>query len=221
MPIGSTVRGLLGPRLDRVVADRYRRMFVDLDALAATIVALDLFHSVVEVGCGDGALLSRLMAELPADARGLGIDIAANPGRSYTGPDRVEFRQTDVATVVAAGQRFDLVVVSDVLHHVPVDQRSAFLVSCQQLLEPGGTLVVKEWVRRRNLAHLAAYTSDRFISGDRGVSFYNEHELRDALRGAMGDHSSVLTSYVRPHWNNVILAGRATAGSDSGFASMQ
>jgi SAM-dependent methyltransferase len=222
MPLGPTVRRLLGPRLERMAADRYRRMFVDLDQLAASIAALGPFSTVVEVGCGDGSLMTRLMAVLGDDVSGLGIDIAAHPGRAYAGPARVRFKQTEVADVVASGERFDLVVVSDVLHHVPVADREAFLDSCRQLLMPRGTIVVKEWVRRPNVAHLAAYGSDRFVSGDRGVSFYSEAELRQAFRRVFcHDEAPLVISHARPHRNNVILATRATADSDTSSASTQ
>jgi hypothetical protein len=42
--------------------------------------------------------------------------------------------------------------------------------------QANGTIVVKYRVRRRNFAHLAAYGSDRYISGDKGVEFYAENE---------------------------------------------
>ena len=202
---------MLGPRLERAAADRYRRLFVDLDLLAATIVGLGSFDTIVEVGCGEGALLTRIMDGLGPDASAVGIDIAANPGHGYTGRNkRVEFRQADVADVVAEGRRFDLVVISDVLHHIPPPDRRGFLESCRQLLASNGTIVVKEWVRRRNLAHLAAYGSDRYISGDRGVQFFTEQELQGLFSEVFRSGGAPLfTSYSRPHWNNVVLATTA------------
>ena len=208
MSVGSSVRRLLGPRLERAAADRYRRLFVDLDALATTIAGLGSFGSVIEVGCGEGALLSRLMDALDPDATAVGIDIAANPGHGYSGrnPD-VVFRQAAVAELVAEGQRFDLVVVSDVLHHIPPTERITFLESCRELLAPDGTIVVKEWVRRRNIAHLAAYTSDRYVSGDKGVQFYTQDELQTVFSDVFRvDGLPLITSHTRPHWNNVVMA---------------
>ena len=212
MTIGSSVRRLLGPRLERVAADRYRRMFVDLDALAATIAGLGSFATVIEVGCGEGALLARLMDAIDPDATALGIDIAPNPGHGYTGRNRnVEFRQAAVAEVVADGLRFDLVVVSDVLHHIPPADRHDFLESCSALLTPNGTIVVKEWVRRRNVAHLAAWGSDRFVSGDKSVAFFSEDELRGVFTEAFrAEGAPLITTHTRPHWNNVVMATTRT-----------
>lgn len=208
MTIGSNARRLLGPRLERVAADRYRRMFVDLEELATTVAGLGSFETVIEVGCGEGALLARLMDAIHPDATALGIDIAPNPGHGYTGRNRnVAFRQTAVADVVADGLRFDVVVVSDVLHHIPLADRRDFLESCRELLTPSGTIVVKEWVRRRNVAHLAAWGSDRFISGDKGVAFFSEDELRSVFTEVFRvEGAPLITTHTRPHWNNVVLA---------------
>ncbi|MEO8265307.1 MAG: class I SAM-dependent methyltransferase [Ilumatobacteraceae bacterium] len=208
MTIGSSVRRLLGPRLERAAADRYRKLFVDLDALASTISGLGSFTTVIEVGCGEGALLARLMDALDPNASALGIDIAPNPGHGYTGRNRnVEFRQAAVAEVVADGLRFDLVVVSDVLHHIPPADRRDFLESCRELLTPKGTIVIKEWVRRRNVAHLAAWGSDRFVSGDKGVAFFSEAELRGVFTDVFrAEGAPLITTHTRPHWNNVVMA---------------
>jgi 2-polyprenyl-6-hydroxyphenyl methylase/3-demethylubiquinone-9 3-methyltransferase len=183
-------------------------LFVDLDGLAATIAGLGSFGSVIEVGCGEGALLSRLMDALGPDATAVGIDIAPNPGRGYTGRNpKVVFRRSAVADLVAEGERFDLVLVSDVLHHIPPTDRIAFLESCRDLVAPHGTIVVKEWVRRRNIAHLAAYTSDRYVSGDKGVQFYSQDELRTVFADVFRvEGLPLVTSHTRPHWNNVVMA---------------
>ncbi|CAB4882994.1 unannotated protein [freshwater metagenome] len=216
MTIGSTVRTLLGPRLEQVAANAYRRMFVDLDTVAATVAGLGSFENVIEVGCGEGALMTRLLDALAPTAQGFGIDIAVNPGHNYAGNNtNVEFRQADVADIVGEGRRFDLVVVSDVLHHIPPADRRGFLESCRSLLAPGGTVVVKEWVRRRNLAHAAAYGSDRYISGDTTVAFYTESELERLFADVFCHNRAPFSrAYARPHRNNVILAASVAGGED-------
>ncbi len=216
MTIGSGVRRLLSPRLERFAVDRYRRLFVDLDALAAIIAGLGPYTSLIEVGCGEGALMTRLIDALGPDTTALGIDIAANPGHGYTGrADNVAFRQAAADEVVADGSRFDLVVVSDVLHYVPVHDRRRFLESCRRLVAPDGTIVMKEWARRRNVAHFAARVADRFISGHKGVDFYTEDELRAIFSVVYcSDGSRPFATHARPHWNNLVLAARRTWETD-------
>ena len=214
--IGSRVGRLLGSRLERFAVDRYRRLFVDLEALAGIIAGLGTYATLIEVGCGEGALMTHLTEALGPDTSALGIDIAPNPGGGYTGrADNVTFRQASAAEVAADGHRFELVVVSDVLHYVPPDDRRRFLESCRQLLAPNGTIVVKDWVRRRNFAHLAARGSDRFISGHKGIQYYTEDELRAVFEVVYcSTGTRPFASHVRPHWNNVVLAARRVSSAD-------
>jgi hypothetical protein len=70
-------------------------------------------------------------------------------------------------------------------------------------------------VRRRNLAHLAAYVSDRYVSGDKGVDFYTADELRAIFSIVYcGDGARPFTSHARPHWNNLVLATHRVAPAD-------
>ena len=71
-------------------------------------------------------------------------------------------------------------------------------------LAPGGILVVKEWERRRNLAHAAAFVSDRFISGDHGVSFMSGDELVTLLGDAAPAAKVSRRPSIPPHANNVV-----------------
>ena len=210
MTPGALVRRLLPARAERAVADAYRDAFVDLDDLARTIGSLGRFVTAIEVGCGEGALSARLLAT--TDARLLGIDIAPEPGRRCTGePGRARFRRQRVEELVAEGATADLVVLSDVVHHVPVAERPTFLRACRLLLAPGGLLVVKEWERRRNLFHALAYGSDRYVSGDRGVSFLTRDDLLALLHEAEPDLTVVCETRVPPRRNNLLVGLRDLA----------
>ena len=208
MTPGAVVRRVLPARLERRVADAYRDAFVDLDDLARTIGSLGRFATAIEVGCGEGALATRLART--TDARILGIDIAPDPGRHYAGPaGRAEFRCQRVEDLVAEGTVADLVVLSDVIHHVPAAERPAFLRSCHRLVGPGGLLVVKEWEKRPNAFHALAYGSDRYVSGDRTVSFLTRDELLALVTEATVDMVVVCETRIPPRRNNLLVGLRA------------
>ena len=207
MTPGALVRRLLPDRLERAVADAYRDSFVDLDDLARTIGSLGRFESAIEVGCGEGALASRLVGTTGATY--LGIDIASSPGRGYDGPpDRATFRQQRAEDLAATGAQADLVVLSDVVHHVPTAERHEFIATCHRLVGAGGLLAVKEWERRRNPAHALAYGSDRYVSGDRGVSFVDRDELLALLTSAAPGMAVVCEARIPPRRNNLFVALR-------------
>jgi len=132
--------------LELLAADAYRRLFVDLDSLAESVAEMGPYSSLIEVGCGEGSLLTRLVARLGRDVTALGIDIAADPGRSFVGDRaRVTFCQATVAEIAGAGNRFDLVVVSEVLYYWPKDVMLAALRRFEEILAPGGALLAVHW----------------------------------------------------------------------------
>ena len=83
MSIGRSVRARLG-RFEAPVSDLYRRQFIDLDACAHSLSGIVDATSILEVGCGDGQMASRLLVAFP-DARYAGIDVAPEVGHLCEG----------------------------------------------------------------------------------------------------------------------------------------
>lgn len=204
MSIGRSVRARLG-RFEAPVSDLYRRQFIDLDACAQSLSGIVDATSILEVGCGDGQMATRLLVAFP-DARYVGIDVAPEVGHLYDGdPGRASFRSIDSRSYShAADERFDLVVVVDVLHHVPPDARGALLDDVRALTTPGGHFVLKDWVRSRSIAHLAAWSSDRLITGDR-VAYFDNDELQALVPARSSSDRLVATVRVPPRRNNLML----------------
>ena len=44
-------------------------------------------------------------------------------------------------------QPFDLVLLVDVFHHIPVPERVATLGDLHAMCEPGGIIIIKDWTR--------------------------------------------------------------------------
>jgi 2-polyprenyl-6-hydroxyphenyl methylase/3-demethylubiquinone-9 3-methyltransferase len=205
MPIGPTIRRLLGP-LERPTADLYRAFFVDLGRQVRRIhqwapAATD----ILEIGCGEGAICDRLAAAYPA-ARITGIDITPRAGRLCR-PDseRVQFAKATAEEFAAEYPgRFDLVLICDVMHHVPWDAHSDLLKSAGRLLRPGGSLVVKDWERIPNIGHFLCAFSDRVITGDR-VRYATAAEFRRVFEGVFGPGSVIEQARIPPWRNNIIF----------------
>lgn len=205
MGFGSAVRARLG-RFETPVAEAYRRLFIDLDSFATLLGGRYSPRRVLEIGCGDGAMADRLVREFP-EIDYLGIDVSAEAGRRYTGdPHRAEFATMTSADLVAASpEPFDLVVVVDVLHHVPSeDDRRDLLRDAATLSTIGGTVVVKEWASRPRPGYSLAYFSDRYVSGDRTVRFCTREECRSLVRTSLPGWRLVDEATVRPWPNNVV-----------------
>lgn len=181
-------------------------MFVNLDAFVTAIRNHAPAPSdVLEIGCGDGAVTERLARAFPNSAL-TGIDICAHPGRLYDGDrSRVRFLRTSVAEFCSSEcPRYQLVIISDVLHHVPYPEWSRFLSSAFSVTAVGGTLILKEWVRQRTLAYLLGYCSDRFVTGDH-IRYPGEMELRSIAQRTFGPDAIRAEFRVRPWRCNLAL----------------
>jgi len=165
MGIGPVIRKLFGP-FEGSITHAYRRFFVDLQPLACVCAELQV-TSIIEVGCGEGLFTSLLRSEIP-DCKIDGIDVCDGVGRLYQGSsENVRFARCTADTYADDGRSADLVVVCDVLHHIPLEHRSDFLKTVGVLVSPTGSLIIKDWAPSNTLIHLLGYISDRFITGDR------------------------------------------------------
>lgn len=210
MGIGTSIRHRLG-RFEVPAAEFYRACFINLDDLGRRAAALVRPKRILEVGCGDGALAQRLTTVWP-HAEYLGIDPAPTAGRLYRGdPDRAEFRSLTSSDLRAlAPDPFDLVVIVDVLHHIPAPVRPAVLRDAAALTAADGTLLVKEWARERPLVGKLAYWADRYVTGDTDVDFMTTTELETLLRDTLPGFTLTGQGSVRPWRENILYTLRHT-----------
>ena len=203
MSIGSTVRAMFGP-LEPLVSDLYRSLFFNADAFVRTVQRWAPAPSrILEVGCGEGAITQRLESAYPA-ATIMGIDITARLGRLYRGPaDRVRFIETTVQELAAqAPTGFDLIVLADVLHHVPDAIRQELLDAIRSLLALGGQFVFKEWERNGTPIFWLGYAADRWITGDT-VRFMTRSEIRERIATSFGAEAVQNEQRIAPWRSNL------------------
>lgn len=205
MGIGSAVRHRLG-RFEVPISELYRSCFINLDKLGAQLAKVTAPKRILEIGCGDGALAERLMGVYP-DATYLGIDIAPTAGRLYHGdPGRAEFAVMNSSDLVAqAPEPFDMVVIVDVLHHIPAPVRPSILRDAANLMAPDGVLVVKEWECSRPVFGKIGYWADRYVTGDKDVDFMTRAQLIAQLGTALPEFEVVGEDWVRPWRENILL----------------
>lgn len=205
MALGSTVRRLFG-RHEPLISELWRAAFVDLDALIAKVREWSPDPKLIlEIGCGEGAGTTRLAREFPK-ATIIAIDISDRLGRLYSGrTEGVSFQRITVQQLAAqmAGQ-FDLIVMCDVLHHVPASMRSEILAATRRLLTSGGSFVFKDWERTATPIHWASYAADRWLTGDR-VSYLSRGEAADLLAKNFSSQALRAHTTIRPWRNNFVM----------------
>ena len=203
MPPGPLIRRLFGP-YERAATEVYRRVFIDLDDFVARLQSwVPHPRRILEVGCGEGAMTERLVKAY-ADATITAIDITPKVGRLYQGDAaRVTFLQQSVDDVVRqAPASFDLVVLCDVLHHVPPRNRLALLSGIDRAMAADGSLAFKDWIASSSPIHWLCKMSDRYLTGD-DVQFFTTTSAKELLTGTFGPDAIRGESLVRPWSNNV------------------
>lgn len=189
MSIGPFVRRVLGDRWFPFAGRAYRALFVDLAKVIDHFPNLDGVDHLLDIGGGDGEVLNVLLQRYP-DLHVTMIDLAKHIGGSL----RPELRArvtvlpgTSIRDYRARDEAPDVVVVSDVIHHVPPAHRHEFLGDLRDLIAGrAATLVIKE-VQPGSLRARLALWSDWYISGDRGAKFLDMEELRKLVADVFPD----------------------------------
>ncbi len=194
------------PACDRRALDRTFRRFAVVNALVSGWRAAWRTHvvpalppsgraRVLDLGCGGGDLARALVRWAGSDGFALevvGVDpddraIAAARRATARG---VTFRQASSADLVAAGERFDVVVSNHVLHHLDDPSRAAFLADSEQLAT-GRSL--HSDIRRSRAAYRAYALASPLVSAGTFVRV-------DGLR-------SIRRSFTLPELQTVLPAG--------------
>lgn len=208
MSIGPKVRRMLGP-IEAPISSAYRSMFINVGELGKAIDAVPFGSRVLEVGVGDGMIASQIIERRP-DASVLGIDLAENPGSLFEGDrSRAEFRTISTSDLLAEQPTpFDAIVIADVLHHVPPSLRTGLLDDVATLLSDDGVLLVKETVVVKSPGYWMGRFSDRWITGDRNVSFLREADLKQLVTDNVPNLVVCGRSTIRPWKTNLLLVWR-------------
>ena len=126
---------------------------------------------VLDLGTGDGRLLAMLQADRPA-MLGVGLDFSGlmlDAARSrFSGNERIELVEHDLAQPLPELGRFDAVVSSMAIHHLEHERKRSLYAEVFDLLEPGGVFA--------NFEHVASPTHRLHLAFFAAIAEPLEHE---------------------------------------------
>lgn len=167
-------------RYIREIASRhFERDIKDVDCLRGL--------RLLDMGCGPG-LLSEPMAELGAAVVGAdpiasNIDVARAHAKQKA--LTIEHRCATAEALASLGERFDLVLVMDVVEHVA--DSDLFMQKCAEMVSPGG-LAIFSTINRSVKSFLQAIVCGEYIFGflprgsHRWRRFLTPQEIRTAMQ---------------------------------------
>ena len=127
---------------------------IDMSALHSIQKRLGRCPHVLDVACGTGILLQRLLAQLP-DVEAYGIDVSedmlaqaqiALKDMPNVHLERVKIGAGVTANLPYAQETFDLITCTNALHDMP--EPTGVLSGLKRLLASGGQLVVEDFAPR-------------------------------------------------------------------------
>jgi SAM-dependent methyltransferase len=138
---------------------------------------------ILDIGCGMGFALCYLRDAGYQDVLGVDIDVSQIEACGRKGL-RVNYTEDTVRFLETMAPKFRVVLMLDVLEHIPVPQQIAFLRAVRRVTVPGGSLVltvpnavspVSSFYRYIDYTHYAAFSphSLRFVLLNAGFSSVN------------------------------------------------
>ena len=118
-------------------------------------------ESVLEVGCGTGAVARAARTRVGLAGQVFGIDpsgemIAEARRKAARHHVQIDFRVAGIEALPLPHTSVDAALSSLMMHHLPADLKRTGLAEVRRVLKPGGRLVIVDFGKRRGLlSHLA------------------------------------------------------------------
>ena len=208
MTPGQAARHILGTHA-KPVGEIYRRIFVDFGRVVDAFAhSLPRGAHCLDIGGGDGMGTNFLLDRRP-DLTVTMIDVAGQVGAflEERHKSRVSIMpSTSIADYAKLGIACGGVIVTDVVHHVPIEMRHQFFADLAQCVDDIGceTLVIKEVGPGRFRSQLSLL-SDWYVTGDRHVRLLAPSDLDAHVRAKVAPERIVNMAHLTPDEPNYCL----------------
>ncbi len=150
-------------------------------------------HNVLEVGCGIGTLSDLILTYLNSDSNYLGVDISSKSIK-IAEKHLARFKNTRFETIDFTKEElereFDVIVLPDVIEHIPIDLHSKLFSNLSKSLSSDGFMVI-------NIPHpdYLQYCIDKEMPGLQIIDQPVHTEILANALSSSGLHIDFLSSY--------------------------
>jgi ubiquinone/menaquinone biosynthesis C-methylase UbiE len=148
-------------------------------------------YSVLDIGCGTGTLAIAASRHVGAGGSVYGIDpspemIARAARKAAKARVPVVFTRAAAEQIPIEDGRFDVVLSTLMLHHLPLKIREPCAQEIRRVLRPGGRLLVVDFGRPSQHGLLSHFHRHGHVPGADVVALLARARLRTVASGAMG-----------------------------------
>jgi len=184
MSIGKITRKLLGKYFDPV-GKIYRAFFVNVDIFVSSLPVFEKGQDLIDIGGGDGEILDKILTQNP-HIKAILIDISSNVGRmiSNTNLKRIKLLPGYSIKKYINSSKFSTakyLMLSDVLHHIPPNNRKAFFEDIFSLCNKNTTLIIKD-IEPGFFKSILSLLADKYISGDKQTSLISQENVTEEIK---------------------------------------
>lgn len=142
---------------------------------------------ILDVGCGYGLLTNTISLTKP-NVDIFGIDIDDNrityADDSIGTRKNIKFKVSDVTKDKLPSGRFDVIIIFDLLHHVPFSSQEKIINQCHRMLVKDGILIIKEINNIPRWKFIWNYFHDKIITKGDSLFFRTQEEWINLLNNS-------------------------------------
>jgi 2-polyprenyl-3-methyl-5-hydroxy-6-metoxy-1,4-benzoquinol methylase len=194
----------------RIIAAYETRLVRAYCAVRFVIINLNTLHllsmcmrgrvRVLEIGCGFGLFGCYFASKNPL-LRYHGIDLnagriaMANRAARRLSLDNISFEAGDAGGDLRLEDQYDVVLLMDLVHHIPDDAKHRLFASITSKLKPGGRIVIKDIARKPALKLFFTWVLDVLMTRGFDMRYWDERRFRGGM-----DPAFRMETYRIPHW---------------------
>lgn len=151
--------------------------------------------------CKKHAGLTSTILELPG-----AVDSASNIAKRYDQSDKVKYQSGNALTDDLGLNKFDLVMINNVVHHFTAEQNKALAVKIGKALKPGGIYVIGEFTRTEKPGDggILAATSGLYFSLTSSSGNWSESEMSGWQKDAGLKPLKPIATMSIPGWKMIV-----------------